>query len=226
MAPMASHTAAAVWGSAWSGVQVASTSRPTSSGVRSAALRASVTASAASDAVVSVGRDPAPLGDARAAADPLVGGVEHRLEVGVGHDARSGAAEPEPGDGQAQHRSRSRDPQPGDGLALADPLAVVGEHAGEHAGERRGDRGGPAGADHRRPAASPPARSAPGRAGSISSSAATTKRPVTGASTMRSRTCRLPRVTACLDAELGDLGDELVERSDRRPRGSCAWPWP
>ena len=120
-------------------------------------------------------------------ADPLVGGVEHRLEVGVGDDALAARRCPSPVTA-SQLADRSRDAQPGDRLALADPLAVVGEQAGEHTGERGGDRGGPARADD---PAERRCRRAPGagRAGSTSSSASTTNRPVTGASTMRSRTC-------------------------------------
>ncbi len=93
--PRLSHTAAPVCGRAWSGVHVASTRRPTSSGVRPASFSASATASVASDAVVSDApaqrRAPIPERDRIHSSD-----VSRTASSSVFVTSRSGRARPRP----------------------------------------------------------------------------------------------------------------------------------
>ena len=77
----------AVAGKVLSGVEVASTIRSMSSGVRPALASAARAARLAQRRRrLVVGRDVA-LADAGALDDPLVGGLDHAFEIGILHDA-------------------------------------------------------------------------------------------------------------------------------------------
>ena len=125
--PRAWWTAAEVAGTARSGVQVARTSRSTWPGASAARSRARRPASVASDDTVP------PMRRSRMPErvdDPLVGGVEARLELGVGDDVVGQGGAPA-GDDSARgpHAAVGLHAQPGHGLARRDAFAAVGQEA-------------------------------------------------------------------------------------------------
>ena len=120
---------------AWSGVVVARTSRSISSAPRPGALERR---DAGLDGELGGGAAHAPLADAGALDDPLVGGVEARREVGVRDDLVGQGAAPA-GDRRSHQPSSIASSQPGDRLAADDPFAGEHEDALQGAGERRAD---------------------------------------------------------------------------------------
>ena len=135
-------------GIAWSGVQVARSTRSTSAPVAPGPLEG---LAAGLDGEPGGGAADAALADAGALDDPLVAGVERGLEVGVGDDLLGQGGAPAGERALESTRSIMRQPsgvnraEPGHGLAAGEALAGDGEEAHHHA--RGTASGSPAPAD-------------------------------------------------------------------------------